>query len=39
MTIERMDYVETDFYDGVTVGVGAVTALYDRAEFDIQLLV
>jgi hypothetical protein len=31
--------VETDFYDRVTVGVGAVTALHDRTEFDIQPLV
>ncbi len=39
MTIELMDYDENDFYDGVTTGVGAATALQDMAEADIQLLV
>jgi peroxiredoxin family protein len=39
MTIDLMDYDEEDFYDGVTVGVGAATALQDMAEADIQLLV
>ena len=39
MTIELMDYDEDDFYDGVTTGVGAATALQDMAEADIQLLV
>ncbi|WP_255195461.1 DsrE/DsrF/DrsH-like family protein [Halorarius litoreus] len=39
MTIDLMDYDEDDFYDGVTVGVGAATALSDMAEADIQLLV
>jgi peroxiredoxin family protein len=39
MTIDLMDYDETDFYDGVTTGVGAATALEDMAEADIQLLV
>ena len=39
MTIDLMDYDEDDFYDGVTVGVGAATALQDMAEADIQLLV
>jgi peroxiredoxin family protein len=34
-----MDYDEDDFYDGVTVGVGAATALEDMADSDIQLLV
>ena len=39
MTIDLMDYAEDDFYDGVTVGVGAATALQDMADSDIQLLV
>ena len=39
MTMELMDYDETDFHDGVTTGVGAATALQDMADADIQLLV
>jgi peroxiredoxin family protein len=39
MTVELMDYDEDDFYDGVTVGVGAATALEGMADADIQLLV
>ena len=39
MTIDLMDYDEDDFYDGVTTGVGAATAIQDMAEADIQLLV
>ncbi|MFD1572447.1 DsrE/DsrF/DrsH-like family protein [Halorubrum laminariae] len=39
MTIDLMDYDEDDFYDGVTVGVGAATAIQDMAESDIQILV
>jgi peroxiredoxin family protein len=39
MTIELMEYDEDDFYDGVTTGVGAATAIQDMAEADIQLLV
>jgi len=39
MTIELMDYDEDAFYDDVTVGVGAATALEHMAESDIQLLV
>ncbi|ELY96145.1 hypothetical protein C482_16273 [Natrialba chahannaoensis JCM 10990] len=39
MTVELMDYDEDDFYDGVTTGVGAATALQHMAESDIQLLV
>lgn len=39
MTIELMDYDEDNFYDGVTTGVGAATAIEDMAEADIQLLV
>jgi len=36
MTIDLLDYDEDDFYDGVTVGVGAATALEDTADSDIQ---
>ncbi len=32
MTIELMDYDEDDFYDDVTVGVGAATALQHMAD-------
>ena len=39
MTIELMDYDEDDFYDDVTTGVGAATALEHMAESDVQLLV
>jgi peroxiredoxin family protein len=39
MTIELMEYDEDEFYDGVTTGVGAATALQHMAESDIQLLV
>lgn len=39
MTIELMDYDEDAFFDGVTTGVGAATALQHMAESDIQLLV
>ncbi len=39
MTIDLLDYEEDDFYDGVTTGVGAATAIQDMADSDIQLLV
>jgi peroxiredoxin family protein len=39
MTIDLMDYDEADFYEGVTVGVGAATAITRMAEADVQLLV
>ena len=39
MTIDLMGYDEADFYDGITVGVGAATAIRDMAESDIQLLI
>ncbi len=39
MTIELMEYDEEDFYDGVTTGVGAATALNHMADADVQLLV
>lgn len=39
MTIDLMGYDDDDFYDGVTTGVGAATALQHMAESDVQLLV
>ncbi|WP_323174296.1 DsrE/DsrF/DrsH-like family protein [Natrialba sp. PRR66] len=39
MTMDLMGYDEADFYDGVTVGVGAATAVRDMADADVQLLV
>lgn len=39
MTIDLLDYDEDDFYDGVTTGVGAATALQRMEDADIQLLV
>jgi peroxiredoxin family protein len=39
MTVDLMDYDEDEFYDGVTTGVGAATALRHMAESDVQLLV
>jgi len=39
MTTDLMDYDEAEFYEGVTTGVGAATALEHMAEADIQLLV
>ncbi|MFC5366253.1 DsrE/DsrF/DrsH-like family protein [Salinirubrum litoreum] len=39
MTVELMDYDEDDFYEGVTTGVGAATALQHMADADVQLLV
>jgi peroxiredoxin family protein len=39
MTADMMDYDEDAFYDGVTTGVGAASALSEMAEADIQLLV
>ncbi|MFA9418050.1 DsrE/DsrF/DrsH-like family protein [Natrinema sp. HArc-T2] len=39
MTQDLMDYDEAEFYDGVTTGVGAATALEHMADADIQLLV
>ena len=39
MTIDLMDYDEDDFYEGVTSGVGAATALQRMASADVQLLV
>ncbi|ELZ91192.1 hypothetical protein C440_12799 [Haloferax mucosum ATCC BAA-1512] len=39
MTIELMGYDETEFYDGVTTGVGAATALQHMAGADVQLMI
>ncbi|MFP8953763.1 DsrE/DsrF/DrsH-like family protein [Natrialbaceae archaeon A-arb3/5] len=39
MTIELMEYDEDDFYDGVTTGVGAATALQHMSDSDVQLLI
>jgi peroxiredoxin family protein len=37
MTIHLMDYDGDYFYDGVTTGVGAATALQDMADADARL--
>ncbi|WP_276271611.1 DsrE/DsrF/DrsH-like family protein [Haloarcula litorea] len=39
MTTELFDYDHGDFYDGVTTGVGAASALSEMADADVQLLV
>lgn len=39
MTMDLMDHDDDAFHDGVTVGVGAATALSEMAEADVQLLV
>jgi len=39
MTQDLMGYGEDDFIDGVTVGVGAATAIDRMADADVQLLV
>ncbi len=39
MTIDLLGYDEDEFYDGVTVGVGAATAVQDMADADIQLFI
>mgnify|MGYP005808520803 CR=1 FL=1 len=39
MTIDLLDYDDDDFYEGVTVGVGAATALQRMGDADVQLLV
>jgi len=39
MTADLMGYEADDFYDGVTLDVGAATALQHMAESDVQLLV
>jgi peroxiredoxin family protein len=39
MTVDLLGYDESDFFDGVTVGVGAATAFQEMVDADIQLLV
>ncbi|MEF8826095.1 MAG: DsrE/DsrF/DrsH-like family protein [Halapricum sp.] len=39
MTQELMDYDETEYYEGVTTGVGAATAIEHMADADIQLMI
>lgn len=39
MTITPMDHDEDDRYDGVTTGIGAITALHSVEDADIQTLV
>ena len=39
MTIDLLGYDEAEFFDGVTVGVGAATAFQEMMDADIQLLV
>ena len=39
MTIDLLGYDEDEFYDGVTTGVGAATAIRDMADADVQLLI
>jgi peroxiredoxin family protein len=39
MTQELMDYDEAEYYEGVTTGVGAATALNEMADADIQLMI
>ncbi len=39
MTIDLMEYDDDDFYEGVTTGVGAATALRHLGESDVQLMI
>ncbi len=39
MTMDLMEYDESEFYDGVVSGVGAATALQHMADSDVQLLI
>ncbi|ERH13868.1 MAG: hypothetical protein J07HB67_00121 [halophilic archaeon J07HB67] len=39
MTMDLFDYEETEFFDGVTTGVGAATAFQEMTDADIQLFV
>jgi peroxiredoxin family protein len=39
MTMDLMDYEDEDFFDGVTTGVGAATALSRMADADVQLMI
>jgi len=39
MTADLMDYDDDEFYEGVTTGVGAASALAEMGDSDIQLLI
>ena len=39
MTMDLMDYDDSEFFDGVTTGVGAASAFEEMVDADIQLLV
>jgi peroxiredoxin family protein len=39
MTVDLLGYDEGDFFEGVTVGVGAATAFQEMVDADVQLLV
>jgi peroxiredoxin family protein len=39
MTMDLMDYDEDDFFEGVTTGVGAATALSRMGDADVQLMI
>jgi len=39
MTIDLLGYDEAEFFEGVTVGVGAATAFQEMMDADVQLLV
>jgi peroxiredoxin family protein len=39
MTMDLMDYDEDDFFEGVTTGIGAATALQRMADADVQLMI
>ncbi|MEF8840562.1 MAG: DsrE/DsrF/DrsH-like family protein [Haloarculaceae archaeon] len=39
MTMDLMDYDDEDFFEGVTTGVGAATALSRMADADVQLMI
>ena len=39
MTQELMDYDESEYYEGVTTGVGAATALEHMSDADVQLMI
>jgi peroxiredoxin family protein len=39
MTMDLMDYESDDFFEGVTTGVGAATALERMADADVQLMI
>ena len=39
MTMDLMEYDDDDFFEGVTTGVGAATALARMADADVQLMI